>query len=309
MAESKKNQSNNGKAEKEEGEEDDYMGDLTQFLTTETSNPTKSPFKKISNSKPVIQSLKKKTKAVNWHEQRKIERERKQQEEDEQTLAKIEAPIPQSNIGFKLLKQMGYTPGSSLGKDGVGRAEPVGLEIRRSRAGIGREDPYKEKRKREEIEAQRKRRKEEALMEEFGSRQKSQWRSRRVIVNFNKAKTALDQLENKEVVPEKKGDDEDGEQEEEEEEEITEEDLQDILLKLRDEYHYCLFCGFQRKPTISFSMNHRKHSHPTALELMKMIIRVHRRIMYQSLAQGKLNTLTCVLQDFVLLNAAVLVPA
>lgn len=177
----------------------------------------------ISNSKPVIQSLKKKTKAVNWHEQRKIERERKQQEEDEQTLAKIEAPIPQSNIGFKLLKQMGYTPGSSLGKDGVGRAEPVGLEIRRSRAGIGREDPYKEKRKREEIEAQRKRRKEEALMEEFGSRQKSQWRSRRVIVNFNKAKTALDQLENKEVVPEKKGDDEDGEQEEEEEEEIMEE--------------------------------------------------------------------------------------
>lgn len=48
MAESKKNQSNNGKAEKEEGEEDDYMGDLTQFLTTETSNPTKSPFKKVS---------------------------------------------------------------------------------------------------------------------------------------------------------------------------------------------------------------------------------------------------------------------
>lgn len=118
---------------------------------------------------------------------------------------------------------MGYTPGSSLGKDGSGRSEPVGIEIRRSRVGIGHEDPYKEKRKREEIAAERKKQKENALMEEFGSRQKSLWRSRRVIINFNKAKAALDQLENKEAVPEKKEDDQEGEQEEEEEEEITEE--------------------------------------------------------------------------------------
>ena len=136
----------------------------------------------------------------------------------------MEAPIPQSNIGFKLLKQMGYTPGSALGKEGLGRAEPVGIEIRRSRAGIGREDPHKEKRKEEEIMAEKKRRKIEDLMVEFGYRQKSQWQSRKVVVNFNKAKAALDQLENKEVVePEKNEDEEEGEQEEDEEEEITEE--------------------------------------------------------------------------------------
>ncbi|KAH7554298.1 hypothetical protein ACOSP7_028539 [Xanthoceras sorbifolium] len=226
-------------------EEDDYMGDLSLFLPPQIPNPTKPSFNKIPDSKPItIQPSKKKFKNLNWQEQRKVERERKQQEEDEQTLAKIEAPIPQSNIGFKLLKQMGYTPGSSLGKEGAGRAEPLGLQIRRSRAGIGREDPYKEKRKREEIEAEMNRGKQEALMAEFGSRQKSQWHSRRVIINFNKAKAALDQLENKEVVVSEK-DNEEGEQEGEEEEEITEEDLQDILLKLRDEYQYCLFCGFQ----------------------------------------------------------------
>lgn len=135
----------------------------------------------------------------------------------------MDAPIPQSNIGFKLLKQMGYTPGSALGKEGSGRAEPVGIEIRRTRVGIGLEDPFKEKRKREEFEAERNRRKEEALMEEFGSRQKSQWRSRRVVVNYEKAKAALDQLENEEIIVPKKNDDEEGEQEEDEEEEITEE--------------------------------------------------------------------------------------
>lgn len=135
----------------------------------------------------------------------------------------MEAPIPQSNIGFKLLKQMGYTPGSALGKEGLGRAEPVGIEIRRSRAGIGREDPHKEKRKEEEIMAEKKRRKIEDMMVEFGYRQKSQWQSRKVVVNFNKAKAALDQLENKVVEPEKNEDEEEGEQEEDEEEEITEE--------------------------------------------------------------------------------------
>ncbi|KAH9737487.1 G-patch domain-containing protein [Citrus sinensis] len=251
--ESTKKQSYHGEFKEEE--DDDYMGDLSQFIAPETSNPTKSSLRKIQNSKPVIQSSKKKSKAVNQHEQRKIEKERKQQKEDEQTLAKIEAPIPQSNIGFKLLKQMGYTPGSSLGKDGSGRSEPVGIEIRRSRVGIGHEDPYKEKRKREEIAAERKKQKENALMEEFGSRQKSLWRSRRVIINFNKAKAALDQLENKEAVPEKKEDDEEGEQEEEEEEEITEEDLLDILLKLRDEFHYCLFCGVQYESSEALSSN------------------------------------------------------
>lgn len=175
-----------------------------------------------SSEQVATQSSKKKSKTLNWQEQREINREKKQQEEDELTLAKIEVPIPQSNIGFKLLKQMGYTPGSSLGKEGAGRIEPVGLEIRRSRAGIGREDLHKEKRKREEIEMERNRRKEEALMTEFGSRQKSQWKSRRVTVNFHKAKATLDQLENKEVMP-GKDDNEEVEQEEEEEEEITEE--------------------------------------------------------------------------------------
>ncbi|KAK8600703.1 hypothetical protein V6N13_059559 [Hibiscus sabdariffa] len=240
-------QESNGKTDKEE-EEEDYMGDLSQFLPPETSNSSKLSLKKIPNTNPLSsQPSKKKSKKLNWQEQRKLERERKQLEEDEQTLAKIDAPIPQSNIGFKLLKQMGYTPGAALGKEGSGRAEPVALDIRRSRAGIGRDDPLKEKRKREEIEFERKRINEEAMMEEFGSWQKSQWRSRRVVVNYKKAKAALDQLENKEIVVPKKNDEEEGGQveEEEEEEEVTEEDLQDILMKLREEYQYCPFCGFR----------------------------------------------------------------
>ena len=79
----------------------------------------------------------------------------------------------------------------------------------------------------EEERVFRKRRSEEELMAEFGWRQKEQWRSRRVVVNFHKAKGVLEQLENKEVVVEVKNDDDGGENEENEEEEevITEEVL------------------------------------------------------------------------------------
>lgn len=120
---------------------------------------------------------------------------------------------------------MGYTPGSALGKEGSGIAEPVGIEIRRGRGGLGREDPETEKMKREEKRVFRERVNEQELMAEFGSRQKEQWRSKRVVINFKKGKAALDQLENKEVVVEEKeeGDEKDGDEEEEEEEVITEE--------------------------------------------------------------------------------------
>ncbi|GMP97150.1 hypothetical protein CsSME_00045517 [Camellia sinensis var. sinensis] len=130
-------------------------------------------------------------------------------------------------------------------EEGSGLAEPVGLEIRWTRAGIGQEDPRKKKRKREDERMEWEREKEEALMEDFGCRHKEQWQSRRIVVNYHKVKATLEQLENKEVVAEADKDEKDAEYEEKEEEITTEEDLQDILIKLREEYQYCLFCGCQ----------------------------------------------------------------
>ncbi|KAK6941901.1 G-patch domain [Dillenia turbinata] len=111
---------------------------------------------------------------------------------------------------------MGYNPGSALGKEGPGRAKPVGLEIQGSCAGIGSDDAHKEKKRKVEIKSERKR-KEETLMEDFARRQKSQWHSPRVVANFSKAKGALDQLEGKEFAKPMKNEDgeEDGQEEEE----------------------------------------------------------------------------------------------
>lgn len=248
-------------AEKD-AEADDYMGDLSVFIPPELDNPSVPSKKSSKEAKPQSHQPSKRQKKLNkglsWQEQRKIERERQQQKEDEQTLAKCETAIPPSNVGFKLLQQMGYNPGSALGKDGSGRAEPVGLNIRRSRAGLGRESPAKEKARREQSQAERMHRKEEDLMVDFGSRQKMQWRSRRIIVDYDKAKKALAQLENEEILPpvkENNSDEEEKVEEEEEEEQITEEDLQDILMKLRNEHCYCLYCGCQYESLEALSSN------------------------------------------------------
>ncbi|KAK9157073.1 hypothetical protein Scep_003647 [Stephania cephalantha] len=244
---------NNNNNNNNEDNDDDYMGDLSLFLPP--SKPSSST-KTLAHHQPSNKKLKK---TLTWQEQRKLDRERKQREEDEKTLENINSPIPQSNIGFKMLKMMGYSPGSALGKGGAGAAEPVALEIRRSRRGIGKEDPLKERQRREEARVCEERRRADDLVAEFGTRQKSQWRGRRVAVNFGKAKAALDQLEDREAVEgEKSGEDGDGDGEdgdEEEEEVITEEDLQNILMKLRDEHRYCLFCGCQYESTEALLSN------------------------------------------------------
>ncbi|KAL3324659.1 hypothetical protein AABB24_038662 [Solanum stoloniferum] len=237
-----------------ENEEDDYMGDLSHFLPPGASSLPSKPSSKTASNKPEVAT--KKRKVLNWQERKKLKREQKQIEEDQKTLVNLESAIPESNRGFKMLKQMGYTPGSALGKEGSGRSEPVGLEIRRGRAGIGKEDDKVQKMRKEMEKANRDRRREEELMENFGSHLKERWKDKRIVSNFHKADAVLAQLENREVVMEKKEEEDVGKDEEEEEEEpITEEDLLNTLMKLRDEYHYCLFCGCQYESTEALQSN------------------------------------------------------
>ncbi|KAL2923808.1 G patch domain-containing protein 11 [Bienertia sinuspersici] len=229
MAELRTTHNKQASDEEEDGDED-YMGDLTKFIPTEPSEPISKPKKlppKTLTSSSNGQPSKKKPKFHNWQEEYKLKKEKKQLEEDEQTLKNTQSAIPQSNIGFKLLKQMGYTPGKGIGKEG--REEPIGIEIRRGRAGIGREDPAKERLRREKERARRernrfewKKKEEEEMMEDFGFRKKLQWKSKRVKINFDKAKAVIDQLENREPSVEVEKEEEDDE-EEEEEEVITEE--------------------------------------------------------------------------------------
>ncbi|KAF0898013.1 hypothetical protein E2562_001695 [Oryza meyeriana var. granulata] len=267
--------------EPDDAGDEDYMGDLSHFLPPSPSSPSRSLGRR---KQPPAQERgqghgqAKRAKGVPWQERRRRDRERKQRQEDERTMAGLAEAIPESNVGFRLLKQMGYDPAA-----GGGGAEPVGIEIRRSRAGLGAEPAVAvapppppqqpsaevaegERRRVEEIEsgvapdgsrrgrrasplqqpsvtvAEGERRRVEEMAVELRARQSTQWRSRRVVWDYRKAEAALAQLENREVEP-PPPEGEEKEKTEEEEEVITEEDLQIILAKLRDEHYYCLYCG------------------------------------------------------------------
>lgn len=185
---------------------DDYMGDLSHFLPQDApSSPSRSLGRRKQPTgqaqQPAAAPRAKRAKGVPWQERRRQEREQKQREEDARTMAGLAEAIPESNVGFRMLKQMGYDPGTR-----GAAAEPVGIEIRRSRAGLGAEPavapapvPVPVERSREEVE--RERRRQEEMMVELRARKSTQWRGRRVLWDYRKAEAALAQLENREVEP------------------------------------------------------------------------------------------------------------
>ncbi|KAK9733375.1 hypothetical protein RND81_04G063700 [Saponaria officinalis] len=181
---------NSIKPQQTQQNDEDYMGDLTKFLPTQKSQPSKPP-KKIPK-KPINSSFqppnKKPKSQINWQEQKRVEKEQKQLEEDQKTIENLTSEIPESNTGFKMLKQMEYTPGSGLGK--AGRVDPAKARLRRERE---RAEKAMEK-------AVRETRGVEELVEEFRVRQRMQWRVKRVLGSFRTTKDVLDRLENRDVV-------------------------------------------------------------------------------------------------------------
>ncbi|GAB5370583.1 hypothetical protein AAMO2058_001505600 [Amorphochlora amoebiformis] len=56
----------------------------------------------------------------------------------------LETSIPKSNIGHRLLAKMGYKSGMGLGKNGHGRTAPVGMQVKVTRTGLGRDAEVRE---------------------------------------------------------------------------------------------------------------------------------------------------------------------
>ena len=57
----------------------------------------------------------------------------------------LATPIDRSNIGFSMLAKMGFKEGSGLGKTGEGMKDPVAINLKLDRCGLGTETVAKEK--------------------------------------------------------------------------------------------------------------------------------------------------------------------
>lgn len=140
---------------------------------------------------------------VNWKEKRKLKVGEKVKKEAEQRQEGLAAAIPSSNIGFKMLQQMGYKPGIALGKSGQGATEPINVDVKVNRTGLGRDRVVAEekvlKAKVKVLLQERKRLKVDELKEGFQERRRGTWQSRKLISDYRKAYTALLQLEERAV--------------------------------------------------------------------------------------------------------------
>uniref|UniRef100_H3C5M8 G patch domain-containing protein 11 n=1 Tax=Tetraodon nigroviridis TaxID=99883 RepID=H3C5M8_TETNG len=234
-------------------EEDDYMSDA--FLS------------KIQDVKPgvnmvrrVKETMKKeiKQKEANVKNRQKTFKEK----EKESREAALQNSITTENKGFALLQKMGYKAGQGLGKEGSGRVDPIPLNIKTDRGGIGMEEMKKRKAE-EELEHYRQKIKakqssETRSLEDFRSRVRTEREERKIEGDLRRSQRACEQLDSQKsiVVPREdwywpkteSNDEEDVQEKEEEDEEentdLTSADKLQILTSyLRGVHFYCIWCG------------------------------------------------------------------
>ncbi|XP_028983634.1 G patch domain-containing protein 11 [Betta splendens] len=238
-------------------EEDDYMSDA--FLS------------KIQDVKPGVSMVRRVKEAMKREEQQKeknIQNRQKtyKEQEKESREAALQSSISNENKGFALLRKMGYKAGQGLGKEGAGRVDPIPLNIKTDRGGIGMEEAKKRKAE-EELEHYRqkvraKQQNETKSLEDFRSRVRTEREERKIEGDLGRSQRACEQLDSQKgtTVPREdwywpkadNGEEEEEEdvlnqQPEEEDEDFVEltsfDKLQILTSYLRGVHFYCIWCG------------------------------------------------------------------
>ncbi|KAK5908248.1 hypothetical protein CgunFtcFv8_016322 [Champsocephalus gunnari] len=242
-------------------EEEDYMSDA--FLS------------KIPDVKPgvsMVRRLKEEIKKETEIKETNIKNRQKtyKEQEKESREAALQNSICNENKGFAILQKMGYKAGQGLGKAGAGRVDPIPLNIKTDRSGIGMEEVKKRKAE-EELQHYRqktraKQHNETKSLEDFRSRVRTEREERKIEGDLRKSQRACEQLDSQKGITvaredwywpkiETNDDEEDDVEEKEEEEREEEEDEEEIVelssfdklpiltSYLRGIHFYCIWCG------------------------------------------------------------------
>ncbi|XP_072532902.1 G patch domain-containing protein 11 isoform X2 [Salminus brasiliensis] len=234
-------------------DEDDYMSDafLNQVLD-------------VRPGLPMIKRVKEARKREDLHKEKNTQNQQKsykQQEQDSRDAA-LQSSISSENKGFALLQKMGYKAGQGLGKAGAGRVEPIPLNIKTDRGGIGMEE-LKKRKAEEEMENYRKKvqvkqQMEKRNLEDFRDRKRTEREKQQAEGDLRKSQRACEQLDSQkgisvpkdiwywpEVINDEAEDTEESSTDgSDEEEELTSlEKLHYITSYLRGVHFYCIWCG------------------------------------------------------------------
>jgi len=239
-------------------DECDYMSD--DFLAKLTQTENRPGLKKTTAEKKEHEKWKKRE--LKLEEQRAAKRIKKSAREVEHEAREdgLQKELDSSNKGFAMLAKMGFKPGTSLGKDNSGRKEPIPINLKEGRSGLGRDAAEKRLRERKmQIMVKR----AAQLVSDFDpaafrAQMREKHMARRTESDLWKAQKSCRQLDLAKEFdtpmeawfwPKEKKQksllDEEEEEEEVEEEVVfsTEEQLEMVVEYLRLEHVYCLFCA------------------------------------------------------------------
>ncbi|XP_018118512.1 G patch domain-containing protein 11 [Xenopus laevis] len=235
-------------------EEDDYMSDA--FINS---------LQDVRPGMPMPRRVKDDYEKEEKHKEANIKnRQRKIKEvEKEQRDTKLNEALGNENKGFALLQKMGYKKGQALGKKGDGIVEPIPLNIKTGRSGIGHEEMKKRKAE-ENLEnyrrkIQMRKHAEEQATDDFRMRMKNKKEEIRLRADLSKSQRACVLLDGQKSIStpreawywpklnEQEEEEEDDETEEDEdlvkEELSTLEKLQILTSYLRGKHLFCIWCG------------------------------------------------------------------
>ncbi|XP_077438217.1 G patch domain-containing protein 11 isoform X2 [Vanacampus margaritifer] len=226
--------------------------------------PKLSSVKYVKPGVSMVRRVKETMKREEKHKENNIKNRQKtfKEQEKESRETALQNSISNNNKGFALLQKMGYKSGQGLGKEGAGRVDPIPLNIKTDRGGIGMEEAKKRKAE-EELEQYRKKvqakqQNETKSLEDFRSRVRTEREERNIEGDLRRSQRACEQLDSQKGItvpreewywPKVETEEEIDhlQEEEKEEDEILEltsfDQLQILTSYLRGIHFYCIWCG------------------------------------------------------------------
>ncbi|XP_014636600.1 PREDICTED: G patch domain-containing protein 11 isoform X1 [Ceratotherium simum simum] len=236
-------------------EEEDYMSD--SFINVQED---------IRPGLPMLRQIREARRKEEKQQEANLKNRQKSLKEEEQERRDIglKNALGSENKGFALLQKMGYKSGQALGKSGDGIVEPIPLNVKAGKSGLGHEALLKRKAE-EKLESYRrkihmKNQAEAKAAEQFRMRLKNKQDEVKLEGDLRRSQRACQQLDTQKNIQvprevwywlrlEEETEEEEEEEKEQDEDEYTSEDLsvleklQILTNYLREEHLYCIWCG------------------------------------------------------------------
>ncbi|KAF4309764.1 hypothetical protein GTA08_BOTSDO02432 [Botryosphaeria dothidea] len=180
MAPTAEDEARPGPAAAADDGEDDYMN-----MVIEEPNKKETPLQKMQREK---------RERIERSQNQKTKREREEEAEQAREAA-LNKAIDSTNKGFKMLAKMGFKQGEKLGKGEYGVAEPIKLQMKEGREGVGMESDKKRKLREAYEEHAKKAKVEKETEEEYFQAMAQERKNKRMEGQFIGAQKVAEKLD------------------------------------------------------------------------------------------------------------------